>query len=310
MADSRATIGADGDTARRATIPGTTTSSVERAGCPGKARPTKVTSAGWLPPVGSRAGPGMPLPFRLLLAAAVLALGVAVLLVAGGGLGQRRLRSRLDVRRVRHRHHRRRPCPARARRRGRCADLSAPDEPYTNQPTVDLVGTVPAAVAGDRGSRIRIYLAIGDGDPGVVTEVPIGASQHFLVPEVDAEPRHEHLHRHDRRPDRPGERTERRGLTYVLDTTKPKITVSSPKSQRPRQRGDRQDRGPDPGAEHAERPEQHDERDGRRRGRRQGRLHDRGPDRRGYQPDPGHRDGSGGERRTWPMSRSAAGVAR
>jgi hypothetical protein len=105
--------------------------------------------------------------------------------------------------------------------------LETPDEPYTNQPTIDLRGTVPAAVVGQTGDRIRIYVAIGKGQPGVAREVPIGSSQRFLVPglalstgtntftatilgpnDLESEPS--------------------AAVSYILDKTKPKITITSP----------------------------------------------------------------------------------
>jgi hypothetical protein len=107
--------------------------------------------------------------------------------------------------------------------------LEPPDEPYTNQPTVDLVGTVPAAVVGQAETRIRIYLAIGKGDPGVAIEVPVGSSQRFLVPGLTLSP---------------GPNTftativgatdlesePSAAVTYILDKAKPKITLSAPKA--------------------------------------------------------------------------------
>ena len=129
-------------------------------------------------------GPGIALPFRLLLAIAVASLGVAVLLVATGGFA--RVASAIGssfggfVGSITAT-----PVPSAAD--PEAADspvLEVPDEPYTNQPTVDLQGTVPASVAGDTESRIRIYVAIGDGDPGVVTEIPVGETQRFVVPDV------------------------------------------------------------------------------------------------------------------------------
>src|SRR6202008_3869900 len=106
--------------------------------------------------------------------------------------------------------------------------LEAPAEPYTNQASVDLVGTVPAAVVGGTDWRIRLYVAIGDGQPGAVTEVPVGASQHFLIPDVALSP---------------GPNTftasivgatdlesePSAAVTYVLDTAKPRIVITTPK---------------------------------------------------------------------------------
>jgi hypothetical protein len=107
--------------------------------------------------------------------------------------------------------------------------LVAPEEPYTNQPTVDLVGTVPAAVAGASETRIRIYVAIGQGDPGVAIEVAVGSSQRFLVPGVPLSPGPNRFTATIVGPtDLESEASA--AVTYILDGLKPKITLSAPKA--------------------------------------------------------------------------------
>ena len=175
-------------------------------------------------------GPGIALPFRLLLGVAVVALGIGILLIANGGIGK--VASAVgsafgglvsDLTKA--------PAPSVADLGA--ADpptLEAPDEPYTNQPTVDLVGTVPAAVVGVADSRIRVYVAIGKGDPGVMKEVPVPTSgRQFQVPGValsngvnvftativGADGR---------------ESDASAAVTFILDKTKPKITISAPQA--------------------------------------------------------------------------------
>jgi hypothetical protein len=107
--------------------------------------------------------------------------------------------------------------------------LEAPDEPYTNQPTVDLVGTVPAAVAGSADTMIRIYVAIGQGDPGVAREVPVGSSQHFLVAGVPLSPGPNTFTATIVGPtDLESEASP--AVTYILDKVQPKIVLSAPKA--------------------------------------------------------------------------------
>src|SRR5699024_9477215 len=111
-------------------------------------------------------GPGIALPFRLLLAVAVVALGGAALILASGGPGKvaASIGTSFDgfVSDITAP-----PTPAPTEIVAADAPtLDVPDEPYTNQPTVDLVGTVPPGLVGDTESRIRIYVAIGKGDPG------------------------------------------------------------------------------------------------------------------------------------------------
>jgi hypothetical protein len=163
------------------------------------------------------------------MGAAVVALGVGVLIFANGGLGT--LAGAIgssfngfvtDLTRTPEPSA---PDPVVAD----APTLEAPDEPYTNQPTIDLVGTIPASVAGQAGTKIRIYLAIGKGDPGVAIEVPVGTSQHFLVPGLTLSPGPNTYTATIVGPtDLESESSA--AVTYILDKTKPKITISSPKA--------------------------------------------------------------------------------
>jgi hypothetical protein len=169
------------------------------------------------------------LPFQLLAGVAVVALGIGVLLIANGGLGKAAAAVGsafngfvADLTKT----------PAPSAPDPTVSDppsLEAPDEPYTNQPTVDLVGTVPAAVVGQADSRIRIYVALGKGNPGVKIEVAVGASQHFLVPGLSLSPGANTFTATIIGPtDLESEASA--AVTYILDTTKPKIRISSPKA--------------------------------------------------------------------------------
>ncbi len=169
----------------------------------------------------------MALPFQLLLVAAVVALGVGVLLIANGGLGK--VASAVgttfgglvtDLTRT--------PQPSASE--AVVADaptLEAPDEPYTNQPTVDLLGTVPAAIVGQSDSRIRIYVAIGKGDPGVMIQVPVPAVREFKVPAVTLSPGSNTFTATIVGPNG-AESDASAAVTFILDKTKPKITIGAP----------------------------------------------------------------------------------
>jgi hypothetical protein len=171
----------------------------------------------------------MALPFRLLLVAAVAALGVGVLIVASGGLGRvaasigssfNGFLTNITA------------TPIPSATPVDVADapvLNAPDEPYTNQPTVDLVGTVPAAVVGDTESRIRIYVALGDQPPGVVTEIPVGDTADFTVPDVKLANGSNSFTATIVGPTNLESETSA-AVVYILDKTKPRVVVSSPKN--------------------------------------------------------------------------------
>lgn len=60
--------------------------------------------------------------------------------------------------------------------------LQQPSEPYTAEETVDLVVTVPSAVAGDPNSRIRVYLALKDQAPAPIQEAPLAATPQTVIP--------------------------------------------------------------------------------------------------------------------------------
>ena len=204
---------------------------------PSSGRPAPVTTRP-RPPVPGRLashrkverGPGIALPFRLLSGVAVVALGIGVLLVANGGLGtvatavEKTFNGLVsDLTRT--------PTPSAAD--PTVADpptLEAPDEPYTNVPTVDLVGTVPAAVAGSTDSRIRIYVALGKGDAGVAVEIPVGTSQHFLVPGITLSPGTNTFTATIISGPNDLESDHSAAVSYVLDRAKPKITIKSPKA--------------------------------------------------------------------------------
>jgi hypothetical protein len=162
------------------------------------------------------------------MAVAVLALGVGVLVIASGGLGKVAASIGTtfdgfvtDITAT--------PTPAPTQIVAADAPtLEAPDEPYTNSATVDLVGTVPTAVVGDTESRIRIYVAIGKGDPGIVKDVPIGTSPRFLVPVTLASGANTFTATILGPTDLESEPSA--AVTYVLDKSKPKITITAPKN--------------------------------------------------------------------------------
>jgi hypothetical protein len=174
-------------------------------------------------------GPGIALPFRALMAVLVIALGAGVLVLATGGLGRvaNAIGSTFNGF-VANIVATAAPSPSDAVASD-APVLEAPDEPYTNQPTVDLAGRVPQAVVGDVESRIRIYVAIGNGSPGAVQEIPVGSSLHFLVPGIVLSPGTNAFTATIVGPT--GLESEPSAVvTYILDVTKPRLVVSSPKN--------------------------------------------------------------------------------
>jgi hypothetical protein len=174
-------------------------------------------------------GPGIALPFRMLMGIAIVALGVGVLLLANGGLAKMGgvLASAFngfvsDITKT----------PAPSAPEMVVSDppsLEAPDEPYTNQPIVDLFGTIPASDVGVANTRIRVYVAIGKGAPGIAIEYPVGTSQRFTAAHLPLSPGANTFTATIVGPtDLESEPSA--AITYVLDTSKPKVTITSPKA--------------------------------------------------------------------------------
>jgi len=60
--------------------------------------------------------------------------------------------------------------------------IESPAEPYTNQESVDLVVTVPSALAGHPEHRIRVYLALKDQSPTAIQEASLAAGPQTIIP--------------------------------------------------------------------------------------------------------------------------------
>jgi hypothetical protein len=104
--------------------------------------------------------------------------------------------------------------------------IAAPEQPYTNADVVELVVSVPVAALGDETARVRIYLALEGLEPAAVVDVPVGTTSRMIVPFELTEGRNDisaTLFQSEQ------ESEPSPIVTYFLDKTKPKITVTSPK---------------------------------------------------------------------------------
>jgi hypothetical protein len=170
----------------------------------------------------------LALPFRLLFAVAVIALCGGILLAATGGIGKvaATVGSTFggffaDLTAT----------PAPSATPSLLADapiLEEPTEPYTNQPTIDLVGSVPANLVGNADVRVRVFVALGEQSSGVVTEVPVGRTTRFIVPGITLI---EGTNAFSAKIVGPAGLSESSPVvTYILDSAKPRIKLSSPKN--------------------------------------------------------------------------------
>ena len=168
----------------------------------------------------------MPVVLRLVLAVAVIALGVGVLYVGAGGLSRVAgavgtsfggLMDNLTAT----------PLPSSTDVPISDAPiLEAPEEPYTAAAEVDLLVTVPAALAGDDVHRIRVFQQLKDQSPVPIGEWPIGATQRLVVPVV-LEKGINDFSAIIVGPSGSSEASPT--VRYVLDKSKPKVKITSPK---------------------------------------------------------------------------------
>ena len=172
---------------------------------------------------------GLPLVVKGILAAAVLAMGGFIVWAGSGGIGPflssvvggfggfvQNVGAAVGS-----------TAPTEAPLVSDAPRISPPEQPYTNSATVDVTVTIPVAVAGQAGYRVRLWVTLADTAPAVLTEVPVTATSVMVVPEVPLADGRNDLQASIIGPG--GESDRSTVVTWVLDTLKPKVTVTSPK---------------------------------------------------------------------------------
>ena len=104
--------------------------------------------------------------------------------------------------------------------------ITPPEQPYTNTKAVELEVSVPIEVLGDPTARVRIYLALEGLESAPVVDVPVGTTSRMIVPFDLEEGRNDISATLFRGAE---ESDVSPVVTWFLDLTKPKITLSSPK---------------------------------------------------------------------------------
>ena len=171
--------------------------------------------------------PKAPLATRTVLGISMVALAAFVFVLASGGIGpvMRTLGDGLGAA-----FGRLTATPLPSATLAPPADapsIAAPEQPYTNQPEVDLTVTVPQEAVGDPTAKVRVYLALEGLDPAPIVDVPLGTTSRLTVPLVLTDGRNDVTATLFR-----GEKESEPSpvVTYFLDREAPKITVSSPKN--------------------------------------------------------------------------------
>jgi hypothetical protein len=172
---------------------------------------------------------GLPLVMKLFLAASIALLGGAILWVGSGQVGPfvtsvaggiggfvSRVTAVASS-----------PTPSGTPDVGDAPTIVSPAEPITNEDTVDLTVNVPVSLVGKEGYSVRLYVTLPDAEADLVTDVPVGPTAAQLISGIQlANGRNDF----QASIDGPGGESELSGVaTIVLDTSKPKVTVISPK---------------------------------------------------------------------------------
>ena len=104
--------------------------------------------------------------------------------------------------------------------------IAVPEQPFTNRETVELIVSVPIEVLGDPTARVRFYLALEGLAPAPVFDVVVQETSRMTVPFELTEGRNNI----SATLFRAGEESEPSPIvTYFLDLTPPKLTITSPK---------------------------------------------------------------------------------
>jgi hypothetical protein len=102
-----------------------------------------------------------------------------------------------------------------------------PDQPYTNEESVNLSISVPLEALGDPTSKVRIYLALEGLEAAPVLDVPVGTTSRLIVAFDLTKGRNDISATLFRGAE---ESDHSPIITWFLDQEPPKITVASPKN--------------------------------------------------------------------------------
>jgi hypothetical protein len=120
------------------------------------------------------------------------------------------------------------PKPTEAPALSDAPSIEVPEQPYTNKDKVDVTVNVPPAVTGLEGYTVRLYVTLEDQDPQLLVEVPVGKIAVQVIPAVGLSSGRNDIQAAIMGP--AGESERSAVATWVLDQSKPKVSVISPKN--------------------------------------------------------------------------------
>ncbi len=104
--------------------------------------------------------------------------------------------------------------------------ILAPNQAYTNNPSVSITLKVPGSVAGQTGYTCRLWVTLPNAEAVIATEVPVGATTQLKIPDVALTDGPNSFQASILGPG--GESALSAPVTWILDTTKPSVKLTSP----------------------------------------------------------------------------------
>jgi bacillopeptidase F len=105
--------------------------------------------------------------------------------------------------------------------------IDALDNPYTNDETVDVTVNIPSAVTGLAGYTVRLYDTVPDQEAKLLREEPVGKTAVHIMVGVTLQPGRNDMQAAIFGPGGESDRSD--VATWILDQSKPRISVISPK---------------------------------------------------------------------------------
>jgi Glucodextranase, domain B len=172
----------------------------------------------------------LPVIARLGLVAAIVALSAGVLWVASGSVGPvvasavsgigNVVESITTIGGT--------PKPSEAPQIADAPTVIPPEDPYTNADSIDVTVQVPTSVLGEVGYTVRLYVTLPDTEPSVLTEATIGGTATLVIPGVPLSKGRNDIQASVVGPG--GESALSGAQTWLRDTSKPKLSIISPKN--------------------------------------------------------------------------------
>ena len=105
--------------------------------------------------------------------------------------------------------------------------IVAPQEAFTNDDVIDVTVNVPAGWVGEEGYSVRLWVTLKDQEPMILEDVPVGPTSVLVIPGIELQKGRNDFQASLNGPGGESELSE--VASWILDQSRPKVTISSPK---------------------------------------------------------------------------------